>query len=371
MALLWRDGRVPYWIDLVVVAVEGGRTLIEAEVSPRFTDDPAIVDGEDRPFLLKVRNSPPWVARRLPFGPVARFPLNWRDDPAAAQLVADPEAGSVSLRRLHLRRLLAAPPVRETFSEILDRLRSPPASDVVWRDPAELLEAIEEAERAMGEWDDAIRASSIDAAFFGEQVGPWARLLRHVVMARAQQRGWMLREAMQSPHLRELVGLEIRGSEVDLRHVAHSRQVQKLRRLVLHDTPITDDEQAALVISKNLAGLVHLTLSRLHMPAARLAEWLDGTPGRSLRELVLVGFADEEHLAVLLARPALLGRLALLRLQDAALGEAQVLRLAECRALANLRVLDLGTSSGHSQISAKAAEALRGAPQFARTRVLL
>jgi hypothetical protein len=80
--------------------------------------------------------------------------------------------------------------------------------------------------------------------------------------------------------------------------------------------------------------------------------------------------AGEEHVGVLLARPEPCRRLELLRLKDRFLGEAQVLRLARCGAPENLRVLDL-RSSARSQISPDVADALRGAPQFGRTQVML
>lgn len=86
--LLWRDGRVPLWIDVVVVAVEGDHAVIEAEVSPRFTDDPAIFSGahaEERPFVIKAIGSPPWIPLTPQRWPLERFPLRWRDDPEAAR----------------------------------------------------------------------------------------------------------------------------------------------------------------------------------------------------------------------------------------------------------------------------------------------
>ncbi|MFY0536903.1 hypothetical protein [Nannocystis pusilla] len=48
--LLWRDGLVPLWIDLVVTAALHGRTQIDAEVSPRFVRELRELQGEERPF---------------------------------------------------------------------------------------------------------------------------------------------------------------------------------------------------------------------------------------------------------------------------------------------------------------------------------
>jgi hypothetical protein len=238
-----------------------------------------------------------------------------------------------------------------------------------WRDPAEVIEAIDDAERGLADWDDAVRESVIDHAFLGDMiVHPWARLMRHVVVSRPEERWWMLRALLESPWMVDLVGLEIRRSEVDLGHLARSLHVRKLRRLVIHDTSVAGDKVTALAASANLQGLSHLTLSRLHLPPAWLAQWLDGTPGRSLRELVLAGIAGEGHLEVLLARPELLERLEVLGMPESFLGESQVLKLAGCGALAKLRLLDL---RGSTPISADLAGALRAAPQFARTQVLL
>ncbi|WAS94179.1 hypothetical protein [Nannocystis punicea] len=368
--LLWRDGLVPLWVDLVVVAVADGRTQIEAEVSPRFIREPPELQGEERPFLIKVRNNPPWIPRSKWHGPLKRFPLHWRDDPEAARAVRDPEERRVSTRRLLLRRLLAAPPVRITFAQVLGQLRERPAADLQWRDEDEQLEAIDEAEQVMAGWGEAEREGALGEAFFGDmRVRPWARLLRRVVVARVEQNAWMLPALLQSPYAAGLTGLEIRRSEVDLRAIAGSTQVRGLRRLILHDTAITEEEFAALVTTPNLAGLTHSTLSNLSLPPARLARWLDGTPGRSLRELVLAGFAGAEHLEVLLARAPVLLRLRSLGVVDGYVGDAEVLRLAACEALGGLATLDLRGS--RSPISQAAAAKLRAAPHLARTQVLL
>ncbi|WP_434421011.1 hypothetical protein [Nannocystis pusilla] len=158
--LLWRDGLVPLWIDMVVVAALHGRTQVDAEVSPRFVRELRELEGEERPFLIKVRNEPPWISRTKMHGPLERFPLHWRDDPEAARVVRDPEEGRVSVRRLLLRRLLAAPRTKAMFAQVRRYLHERPAADLPWRDEAEQLEAIAEAERALAEWsqdgDDAV-----------------------------------------------------------------------------------------------------------------------------------------------------------------------------------------------------------------------
>ncbi|MFY0536902.1 hypothetical protein [Nannocystis pusilla] len=85
-------------------------------------------------------------------GPLKRFPLHWRDDPEAARVVTDPEEGRVSVRRLLLRRLLAAPRTKAMFDQVRRYLHERPADDLPWRDEAERLEAIAEAERALAGW---------------------------------------------------------------------------------------------------------------------------------------------------------------------------------------------------------------------------
>ncbi|MCY1067932.1 hypothetical protein OV090_24535 [Nannocystis sp. RBIL2] len=150
--LLWRDGLVPLWIDLVVTAALHGHTQVDAEVSPRFVREPRELQGEERPFLIKVRNEPPWVSRAKMHGPLERFPLRWRDDPEAARVVRDPEEGRVSVRRLLLRRLLAAPRTQLTRALVRRYLHERPAADLPWRDEAEQREALAEAERALAGW---------------------------------------------------------------------------------------------------------------------------------------------------------------------------------------------------------------------------
>ncbi|MFZ6185836.1 hypothetical protein [Nannocystis pusilla] len=150
--LLWRDGLVPLWIDLVVTAALQGRTQIDAEVSPRFVREPRELQGEERPFLIKVRNEPPWIPRARMHGPLKRFPLHWRDDPEAARVMRDPEEGRVSVRRLLLRRLLTAPRTQSTNVQVRRYLHERPAADLPWRDEAEQLEAMAEAERVLAGW---------------------------------------------------------------------------------------------------------------------------------------------------------------------------------------------------------------------------
>jgi len=48
---LWREGRVPEWVDLSVVDVEGGCTVVELLCCGRFTDDESLLyhRAEGRP----------------------------------------------------------------------------------------------------------------------------------------------------------------------------------------------------------------------------------------------------------------------------------------------------------------------------------
>lgn len=370
---LWREGLAPRWIDLVVVGVESGRAVIRAEASPRFTDDPALLDNphnEDSPFVLKTLGPPPWVDWTPQTGPLERFSLTWRDDPEAARRAhaARTVGGRGSPRRRELRRLLAGPRSRDAFLEIFGVIRNRPAPSLPWRDAAEVEEAIDEAERALADWDDRLREAALALAFAGgREVHRWSRLIRYLLVANVTDQGWSA--AMRSPWLAGLVSVEVRRSEVDLIALARSPHVRGLKRLVIHKTAVVDADHAALIGSPNLAGLTHLTLSHLHLPPERLAAWLDGTPGRSLRELALHGFPGAGHLDVLLARPALLARLQRLELHEGWLRDPEIHRLAACTALAGLRVLDLGARRG--EVSPAAAAALRAAPTFARATIVL
>ena len=80
-ALLWRDGRIPRWVDLVIIDVADGLAVIQADASPRFTDDPAVEHNphnEDSPFLVKAIGPPPWIPRSPTHMPLERYSLHWR-----------------------------------------------------------------------------------------------------------------------------------------------------------------------------------------------------------------------------------------------------------------------------------------------------
>lgn len=88
VAALWRAGRVPRWIDVVVVAVVDGRAVVRTDASPRFTDDRHILDNphnEDSPFVIKTVGAPPWIARTPTRVPLERYSLSWQADPEAAR----------------------------------------------------------------------------------------------------------------------------------------------------------------------------------------------------------------------------------------------------------------------------------------------
>jgi hypothetical protein len=86
--ILGRVGRVPRWVDLVVIAVEAGVAVIRADASARFTDDPTIFDEvlePGRPFGIKFVGAPPWIARSPHRVPLERYSLTWRADPEGAR----------------------------------------------------------------------------------------------------------------------------------------------------------------------------------------------------------------------------------------------------------------------------------------------
>lgn len=62
MDLLWRDGRIPEWIDLSVVGMQPGVTIVELSVCGRFTSDERLLyhqEGGRPPFHV---TSPPLPA---------------------------------------------------------------------------------------------------------------------------------------------------------------------------------------------------------------------------------------------------------------------------------------------------------------------
>jgi hypothetical protein len=72
---LWRDGRVPEWVDLCVSAVERGSTVIEALCCGRFTDDDTLLYHRAEgwpPFHVTSPVLPPGYHGE-------RFTLRWMD----------------------------------------------------------------------------------------------------------------------------------------------------------------------------------------------------------------------------------------------------------------------------------------------------
>jgi hypothetical protein len=76
---LWRDGRVPAWIDVMIVGVEGGVTRIELRCCGRYVaEEEQMYYPEMGPFGVKGPALPPdWDPRRP-----EKFDLAWRRRPA-------------------------------------------------------------------------------------------------------------------------------------------------------------------------------------------------------------------------------------------------------------------------------------------------
>jgi hypothetical protein len=79
VAHLWRDGKVPEWIDVSVEAVLGGRTIIALRCCGRFTADERLYYYNDAggipPFGIKSPELPPrWKSVEAS----GRFDLDWR-----------------------------------------------------------------------------------------------------------------------------------------------------------------------------------------------------------------------------------------------------------------------------------------------------
>lgn len=75
---LWRDGRVPEWIDITVDEVVNGTTLIELSCCGRYTDDEERMyyhpNGRG-PFGVK---GPALPSSWKPGDPIEKFDLHWR-----------------------------------------------------------------------------------------------------------------------------------------------------------------------------------------------------------------------------------------------------------------------------------------------------
>ena len=70
---LWRDGRVPEWMDLSVVDVAQGSTVLEALCCGRFTDDETLL-------YHKTEGAPPFHVTSPALPPNhdgGRFSLHW------------------------------------------------------------------------------------------------------------------------------------------------------------------------------------------------------------------------------------------------------------------------------------------------------
>jgi hypothetical protein len=79
VAFLWRDGKVPEWIDAAAEGVDGRRTLVGLRCCGRFTGQEALLyhryEGGVPPFSIKSPVLPPgWVSVEAS----GRFDLDWR-----------------------------------------------------------------------------------------------------------------------------------------------------------------------------------------------------------------------------------------------------------------------------------------------------
>jgi hypothetical protein len=76
---LWRDGRVPEWIDAAVEAIDGRRSLVSLLCCGRFTASAKLLyyqSGGLPPFGIKSPTLPPgWESVEVS----GRFDLQWRD----------------------------------------------------------------------------------------------------------------------------------------------------------------------------------------------------------------------------------------------------------------------------------------------------
>ncbi|MEM8884283.1 MAG: hypothetical protein AAGD14_09455 [Planctomycetota bacterium] len=64
---LWRDGRVPAWVDLSVCVAEGDQVVLDLRCCGRYTDDPELI-------YYKFRDGPTPFSVHSP-----RFPPGWKE----------------------------------------------------------------------------------------------------------------------------------------------------------------------------------------------------------------------------------------------------------------------------------------------------
>lgn len=87
-SFLWRDGKIPEWVDVAVKAVEKDRTLIRLICCGRFSASAELWYHHPAgfpPFSVKSPDLPPWCGRKA--GKLSsRFHLNWREQPARLRL---------------------------------------------------------------------------------------------------------------------------------------------------------------------------------------------------------------------------------------------------------------------------------------------
>ena len=57
---LYRDGKIPRWINISVVKVDGEQTIIACDYSGTFTNNDRLIDFPDSPFSPFQISSPPY-----------------------------------------------------------------------------------------------------------------------------------------------------------------------------------------------------------------------------------------------------------------------------------------------------------------------
>ena len=285
-------------------------------------------------------------------------------------MVQDAEA---SVRMIRLREALHAAPSKDAFRAVYDLIAESgngyPTPDLPsWRDAQERLDATDEAERALATWDDSVRAYPINSTVLiaGEKVMPWAKLVRRVLIYRFPANDMMT--LARSPLMANLTQVEAVRSEGDVLEAFIGPTA--IRRLVVIDIRrgyIAEDTWRRLVTAPQLATLERLRLSDLYVQPELLGAWLDGTPGRSLRELSLEEVSEPVLRESVLARPVILGHLTALAARECHLDDATAALLARASDLAKLETLDL---RDNPRITGVGRTVILDAPQFRSTTVL-
>lgn len=263
-------------------------------------------------------------------------------------------------RQQRLHQLLAGPPSRERFREILGLFAS-------WPEPEGRADALRAADAGLTTWPAETRWETLSSRLLDDPAGgvaPWASLVRTLDVHRLGQHGHRFVQLMRSPAMSQLAILDVTDSTIDFAEFANSPHVQHLIHLRLVNQGISERAAAVVAHTRNLNDLETLEL----VETTSAACFLDAAaPGR-LHTLAMPASLPhrDPRVTELLARTALVEHLVHLDLSENHLRDTDALALAAATHLRNLRVLDLRRNDS---LGPAAQQAIRSVPQFRTTVV--